>query len=126
MGRNPFVPTRKVLSAKALDTSFNTDGEEVVQLDSVWFGMVYTTLTGTGEFKLQGGVLDQSSTANSVQWFDLDADAITIDGAVSTSGNEAFNVFDVGAAEYIRVVYTKGTASAGTVDVYVSKTTRGA
>lgn len=126
MGRKPAVPPKVIHAAQALDTSFNSDESNISGVDKASYLCTYSGLTGTGTFKVQAGARDPRLASNVVRWADLDLDPIAVDSSVASSGTFQFNLGSELAAERVRLVYTKGTASAGTVEIMVYLSTVGA
>ena len=109
-------------SVDLTDASWTSDQTNVSQIDFFAYMLEWSGLTGGGTVKVQGGIKSTRDQQGVVKWADLDLDPIPVSGSADTA---LINLTQLGF-EYVRLVYTKDDASAGTLNVYVSAGTQGA
>ena len=102
--------------------SWTSDASNVTGIDNFSYILQWTSLTGVGSVQVQGGIKDTQNNQGVIIWADLDFDAIPVE---NTNDTALINLSTLGF-EYVRLVYTKDTASAGNLKVVVSANTVGA
>jgi hypothetical protein len=108
------IPVYAVVTDKLLADGAVTPATIVRNMKQICYQIIWAANTGTGEFKIQGALVDDRT--GSVTWTDLDADPVPVSG---TAGSALVDVTS-SAIERVRLYYTQLTASTGTHTVLVT------
>lgn len=124
MARKNVINPVRVITSETIDADITSIETDIQHLDCVSYLVNYSDLTGTGTFKVQCSTWNGLPVETRL-WADLDLDPVAVDSSVSPSGTFVFNLYSL-ATEKIRLTFTKGTASAGTLDAWLMAKTVGA
>ena len=126
MSRKPILESYTLhTSVDLTQATWNSDSTNVKNIDFLCYAIAWASLSGTGEIQVQGGIKNVQNQQAAIQWFDLDMDPIPVDSTLGATKTDGITIQCQGF-EYLRLSYTKGTATAGTLNVYVRGSTLGA
>ena len=119
MARKSVIkPFQLISNGDLTATSVTSNPTNIENLDGAAYMISYANLTGNGSFTVEASVWDGSPIDTRI-WATLDLDAIAIDSTSATSGTFIINLTGL-MFEQVRLKYTKGTATVGTFNVWLT------
>ena len=116
--KNVIAPFQLISSGDLTAVTVTSTATNIENLDGAAYFVSYSNLTGTGSFTIEASVWSGSPIETRL-WATLDLDAIAIDSTSASSGTFIINLTGL-MFEQVRLKYTKGTATVGTFNVWLT------